>query len=347
MERARFDKMLSSVEIGTLITAIGTSIGDNRFDIEKIRYHKIIIMADADVDGSHIRTLLLTFFYRYMPALIEKGYLYIAQPPLYKVKRGQNSLYIKDEKALQEHLMSIALEDASICVNDGGIIRNLQLKNIIDNSLLFLEQLAANSRNIPLNILEIAAISACKFVDVNGSFSPIAFELAQSIKKMLLCIEDAENIKWDAEISDQYIHLTKTHRGVSEVILLPIDYIMSRNFGNIVNQLNALYPIINNGYKLSIGSNSMKCFSISKMINELMIVGKKGLYIQRFKGLGEMNPDQLWDTTLDPRMRTLLQVKVEDATEADTIFSTLMGDIVEPRRAFIQENALYAKNIDT
>ncbi|WHQ46970.1 MAG: DNA topoisomerase (ATP-hydrolyzing) subunit B [Candidatus Midichloria sp.] len=345
VERARFNKMLSSAEIGTLITAIGTSIGDNKFDIDKLRYHKIIIMADADVDGAHIRALLLTFFYRYMPELIERGYLYIAQPPLYKVKKGQISLYLKDEEALQQYLVKIALDNTTLKSNN-KTYSGSALKEILNNALKFVELLNSNTKNIPGYILEAAALAAGEFFDSQQEIIFNADKLAEAVKSKISLSEPTSEPIWEYNILEEQIKLTRAYRGVSREFIINNDYILSTHFKKLSSLASKLKAVVEGGAALHIGNSTARCFTIIRIVDIMLSSAKKGLYIQRFKGLGEMNPDQLWETTLDPINRTLLQVKVEDATEADSVFSTLMGDIVEPRREFIQKNALNVANLD-
>ncbi|MDJ1304622.1 MAG: DNA topoisomerase (ATP-hydrolyzing) subunit B [Candidatus Midichloria sp.] len=345
VERARFNKMLSSAEIGTLITAIGTSIGDNKFDIDKLRYHKIIIMADADVDGAHIRTLLLTFFYRYMPELIERGYLYIAQPPLYKVKKGQTSLYLKDEEALQQYLVKIALENATIEANN-KTYSGSALKEILNNALKFVELLNSNTKGIPSYILEATALAADEFFNSQQEIISNPDKFAEAIRNKINLSELTAEPIWEYTLLEEQIKLVRTYRGVSEEFVLNNDYILSSHFKKLSALAFKLKVIVEGGAALHIGNSITRCFTILKIVEIMLSSAKKGLYIQRFKGLGEMNPDQLWETTLDPVNRTLLQVRVEDATEADSVFSTLMGDIVESRREFIQKNALNVANLD-
>ncbi|CAG7597316.1 MAG: DNA topoisomerase (ATP-hydrolyzing) subunit B [Candidatus Midichloria sp.] len=344
VERARFNKMLSSAEIGTLITAIGTSIGDNKFDIDKLRYHKIIIMADADVDGAHIRTLLLTFFYRYMPELIERGYLYIAQPPLYKVKKGQSSLYLKDEEALQQYLVKIALENATIEANN-KTYSGSALKEILNNALKFVE-LNSNIKGIPGYILEATALAAGEFFNSQQEIISNTSKFAEEIRNKINVSELTSEPIWEYTLLEEQIKLVRTYRGVSEEFILNNDYILSSHFKKLSALASKLKVIVEGGATLHISNSITRCFTILKIVEIMLSFAKKGLYVQRFKGLGEMNPDQLWETTLDPVNRTLLQVRVEDATEADAVFSTLMGDIVEPRREFIQKNALNVANLD-
>ena len=347
VERARFSKMLSSTEVGTLITAIGTSIGDNKFNIDKLRYHKIVIMADADVDGAHIRTLLLTFFYRYMPELIESGYLYIAQPPLYKVKKGQNSFYMKDEDDLQRYLIKVVLENAVLKVNQKSHTGS-ELKEVIDYALKFFEALKnAHYKLAPSEIIEVAVIAYSKMREVDLLTNAGMNAFAAAIQELVSSNSaSGAEVLWNCQCVDNDIMLQKKHRGVSEDFLITSDYLSSSNFKKLVSLAKLLLPFVGEDTRLEIGGVSERCINITRIIEIILNAGKKGLYVQRFKGLGEMNPDQLWDTTLDPNNRTLLQVKIEDAQEADLVFSTLMGDVVEPRREFIQRNALNVVNLD-
>lgn len=346
VERARFDKMLNSAEIGTLITALGTSIGENHFNIAKLRYHKIIIMADADVDGSHIRTLLLTFFYRYMPELIENGYLYIAQPPLYKVKKGQNSVYLKDEENLREYLLKIAVESATL-VSSERSYQNEDLRQLMADAIYFLDLLQSSTKNMPLYMLEMAVISLSELSLENAAQFLDRNHIAENIKNRISKLENAADVTWTYQLSENDITLTKLQRGVSEIFTFNIEHMLSDNFKKLMLAADKIKHLIDDTVTLSVNGNIIaSCNTITSLMESLFNIAKKGLYIQRFKGLGEMNPDQLWDTTLNPMYRTLLQVRVEDADAANIVFSTLMGDVVEPRREFIQQNALNVVNLD-
>ncbi|MDA9231057.1 DNA topoisomerase (ATP-hydrolyzing) subunit B [Rickettsiales bacterium] len=344
VERARFDKMLSSVEIGTIITALGTGIGKEDFDAEKIRYHKIIIMADADVDGSHIRTLLLTFFFRHMPQLIEKGYLYIAQPPLYKAKKGNSEVYLKNEQSLQDYVINNALNGAILKSNAGDRSGN-DLLDFINQLSKFTNLLENVARFIPIEIAQSAALSNAlnsEWITDNAQVSKIAQSLAINLQEN--CVDDY--IKWSAQVVSETIKITKESRGVKEDIFITKDIIEAPE--SIA--LNSISTKIAQDFKSNvIFSKKEEDFSTTsplKLINFINEIGKKNISIQRFKGLGEMNADQLWETTLDPSNRTLLQVKIDEFDEADEAFSTLMGNVVEPRREFIQENALKVVNLD-
>jgi len=341
--------MLSSEQIGTLITALGTGIGQDEFNIEKTRYHKIIIMTDADVDGSHIRTLLLTFFFRYMPEIIEKGYLYIAQPPLFKVKRGNaGELYLKDERALEDYLIDVALGEMAIIdgqgdTRTGNDLRDLLVKSrSIRNSLNALTRKAGNRR-----IVEQAAIA--------GAFDDAIFEdakkgetYANSVADRLNNIAGKNEKTWQGEFTPVGGYIFKrTTRGVQEDIRLSPERIRSVDARRLVGAIDWLQEVFSGPVELRAGEKLLaKVNGPAALYDKIQENGRKGLAIQRYKGLGEMNPEQLWETTLDPNVRTLLQVHVEDAQKADDIFSTLMGDVVEPRREFIQDNALKVRNVD-
>ncbi len=344
VERARFDKMLSSQEVGTLITALGTGIGEE-FNIEKSRYHKIIIMTDADVDGAHIRTLLLTFFYRQMPQLIERGYLYIAQPPLYKVKRGASEVYLKDDAAFDAHIIASALDDSVLTLDSGEQYAGNDLTDIVKKIQKFSQILTSLARFADIEILEAAALVGALDAELlhrPDDFAQKAKDAAAQLNKTLV-----ERLQWQGIVSgNNEIILQRTVRGVLESITIPKAAIQSSE----ATQLNTLYQDISfltHGHlKLTKGDTEHTTSSPKELFNTIMEIGKKGTTISRFKGLGEMNAEQLWETTLDPESRTLLRVTVQEADAADEVFSTLMGDVVEPRREFIQNNALNVTNLD-
>ncbi len=344
VERARFDKMLSSVEIGTIITALGTGIGKEDFDADKIRYHKIIIMADADVDGSHIRTLILTFFFRHMPELIEKGYLYIAQPPLYKVKKGSSEVYLKNEQALQDYVIDNALNGA-IIKSGAGDRANNDLLDFVTKLNKFTGLLENVARFIPVEIAQSAALSNAlnnDWLEDNIKAVKIAEDIVSNLKES--CQDDY--IQWSGDTTSNAIRIIKESRGVTEDILITRDLIETPE----TIALNSISAQIAQDFRSVITFSKKDEEFLTKspvaLVNFINDIGKKGLSIQRFKGLGEMNADQLWETTLDPSNRTLLQVKIDEFDEADEAFSTLMGNVVEPRREFIQENALKVVNLD-
>lgn len=349
VERARFDKMLGSEQIGTLITALGTSIGPDEFNIEKARYHKIVIMTDADVDGAHIRTLLLTFFFRYMPEIIERGYLYIAQPPLFKVKRGKSSeMYLKDEKGLENYLIDVSLPDLALVEESGSKRFGHDLRDVLEqsrkirSSINALQQKSGNRR-----IVEQVAIA--------GGLSDEIFDnpakgqdYAQIVAKRLDHIASVNERGWKAEFTavGGYV-FSRTVRGITENVRLSIDRVRSPDARRLHNSHAWLKEIFEHPVALKSGEEVIaKINGPAALYDRVQEYGRKGLAIQRYKGLGEMNPEQLWETTLDPNVRTLLQVRVADAIKADEIFSTLMGDVVEPRREFIQDNALKVRNVD-
>ena len=345
VERARFDKMLSSAEIGTLITALGTGIRDD-FNIEKCRYHKIVIMTDADVDGSHIRTLLLTFFYRQMPQLIEKGYLYIAQPPLYRAKKGNSEQYLKDEKSLGDFLVDTGINEAGLTLNDGTQIRGTDLRTVVNTARETKGLLDAISRHMPVRIAEQAAIAGALNADVLGDTEKGA-AVAGYIATRLNALESEYEKGWaGVSETDGRLIFSRTLRGVTERYAIDSSLIRSseaRRLDMLAAQLQEFFAQHGTFFAKDI---ERRIVGPIDLVETVMEVGRKGIAVQRYKGLGEMNPDQLWQTTLDPNARTLLQVKVSIADEADEIFSTLMGDVVEPRREFIQTNALKVANLD-
>lgn len=344
VERARFDRMLGSQEIGNLVMALGTGIGRDEFDISKLRYHKIVIMTDADVDGAHIRTLLLTFFYRQMPQLIEGGYLYIAQPPLYKVSRGKSEVYLKDQSALEDYLVEQGVEGAVLKLGSGAEIAGLDLARVVSEARQLKKVLDAFPTYYPRHILEQAAIAGA-FVPgvVDADLQGTADKVAARLDMIALEYERG----WQGRITqDHGIRLTRILRGVEEVRTLDGPMLRSgeaRKTGSFTQSLQEVY-----GTPASLVRKDREriIFGPLDLLNAIFKEGEKGLTLQRYKGLGEMNPEQLWETTLDPDARTFLQVKIEDAAEADDLFTKLMGDVVEPRREFIQKNALSVANLD-
>ena len=344
VERARFDRMLSSQEIGTLITALGTGIGRDEFDIDKLRYHKIIIMTDADVDGAHIRTLLLTFFFRQMPKIIEGGYLYIAQPPLYKVTRGKSEVYLKDQSALEDYLVAMGIEGAVLRLPTGEEIAGADLARVVEGARSFRRVLEAFPTHYPRRILEQAAIA--------GAFDPgradadlqaVADNVARRLDLVALEFEKG----WQGRITqDHGVRLARVLRGVEEIRTLDGAVLRSGE----ARRLSQVSARTRDAYiepaELARKDRQSLIHGPTELLDAVLAEGEKGLSLQRYKGLGEMNPGQLWETTLDPEARTLLQVKVDDLAEADDIFTKLMGDVVEPRREFIQNNALNVANLD-
>ncbi len=348
-ERARFDKMISSEQVGTLITALGTGIGQDEFNIDKIRYHKIIIMTDADVDGSHIRTLLLTFFFRYMPSVIEKGYLYIAQPPLFKVKRGNSGeLYLKDEKKMEDYLIDVALSDLTLVEQGGAVRSGNDLRDVLNQcrklktSLQGLQARAGNRR-----VIEQAAIGGA-FDESILEDTTKAEAVAKKVADRLNMVSPKNEKNWTAEYTPVGGYIFQSvQRGVAQRIRLSADRVRSPDARRVHAAQAWLAEVFANPVDLKNGDKSLgRIEGPAGLYEKIQEYGRKGLSIQRYKGLGEMNPEQLWETTLDPNVRTLLQVEVADAVKADEIFSTLMGDVVEPRREFIQDNALKVRNVD-
>ena len=347
VERARFDKMLSSAEIGTLIAALGTGIGREDFDIEKCRYHKIIIMTDADVDGSHIRTLLLTFFYRHMAEIIERGYLYIAQPPLYRAKRGASEVYLKDDPMLEDYLFSAAIDEGNVFVpHDGEQLAGPDLRARVEEARMVKTLLSGLARHVPLAIIEQAAILGALNPQVLAD-EKLAGQTAEVIAKRLDALEPPAERGWKGNrLDDGGLEFTRTLRGVTEHHAIDgvlIDSTGARRLDEKAGQLQKLYA--RHGV-LTVKDAEFPITGPVSLVDKIMELGRKGVGIQRYKGLGEMNPGQLWETTLDPEARTLLQVRVNHADEAGQLFETLMGDVVEPRREFIQENALKVANLD-
>jgi DNA gyrase subunit B len=346
VERARFDKMLSSQEIGTLITALGTGIGKDEFNIDKLRYHKVIIMTDADVDGAHIRTLLLTFFFRQMPELLERGHLYIAQPPLYKVSRGKSAQYLKDEKALEEYLIGNGLEEASLELNTGEVRTGEDLRLVITDALKLRGLIEGLHSRYDRTIVEQAAIVGALNLELMND-TERALRMAGEVAQKLDLISEETERGWEGNINDDGgLRLERTVRGVRESHLIDASLIGSADARRIDQLAERLQEVYAGPAKLKRKDDMTRVTGPSTLLDAVFSIGRKGLTMQRYKGLGEMNADQLWETTLDPNDRTLLQVKVNDATDADGLFSRLMGDEVEPRRDFIQENALNVANLD-
>ncbi|ORE98139.1 DNA topoisomerase (ATP-hydrolyzing) subunit B [Aurantimonas sp. 22II-16-19i] len=346
VERARFDRMLGSDQIGTLITALGTSIGKDEFNADKLRYHKIIIMTDADVDGAHIRTLLLTFFFRQMPELIERGHIFIAQPPLYKVTRGKQSQYLKDEKALENYLIEGGLDDASLTLSHGEVRIGRDLRAVVDDALAVRQTLAGLHSRYDRSVVEQASIL--------GALSPEVADhpqdgpaTAQRIAERLDLIADETERGWSGEAVDGGYRFMRTVRGVTELRILDPALLNSGDALQLMRHAPRLKEVYDGGVPVLRRKETERAIAGPlELLIAVFEVGRKGISTQRYKGLGEMNPEQLWETTLDPEARTLVRVKINDATDADQLFSRLMGDEVEPRREFIQDNALQVANLD-
>ena len=347
VERARFDKMLNSAEIGTIITALGTGIGRDDFNADKCRYHKIIIMADADVDGSHIRTLLLTFFYRQMPELIERGYVYIAQPPLYKVKKGNSILYIKNEREMDDYLIRGGCDDATLTLADGEQIAGQDLIGLVEQNRKARSLIGTLSKNVPEKIIEQMAICGLFDQELLHDKAKLQGELDKLVAR-LDNLEAEYDRGWKASIEeDGTLLFSRTLRGVTEKHIVGANILDSQE----APVLNSLRDVLRENFAnpstlVSKQGLEKKIHGPVSFVDAVIAAGKKGISIQRYKGLGEMNPEQLWETTLDPEARSLLQVKIDRMEEADETFATLMGDVVEPRKEFIQENALNVVNLD-
>jgi len=354
VEKARFDKMLSSVEVGTLITALGCGIGREEFDPDKLRYHRIIIMTDADVDGSHIRTLLLTFFYRQMAELIERGYIYIAQPPLYKIKKGKQEHYVKDDAELSAYLLSQALEKAALHVTadapplqgpglEALARRFIEVQAICDR-LAWRYHRALLETLITVNRLQEAELDDAEYmqgwcVDLQERINRGSDGSGKSYRLVYRAAAEHDEGSWRIEI-------TRLHHGLETVRSLPKEFFDSAEYRRIAELAGDLADLLGEGAFVARGDRRVDVTSFRQAVDWLMNQAKKGQTVQRYKGLGEMNPDQLWDTTVNPETRRLMQVRIEDAFAADEIFTTLMGDHVEPRREFIERNALTVANLD-
>ncbi|MEO0497161.1 MAG: DNA topoisomerase (ATP-hydrolyzing) subunit B [Pseudomonadota bacterium] len=352
VERARFDKMLGSDQVGTLITALGTGIGREEFSIDKLRYHRIIIMTDADVDGAHIRTLLLTFFFRQMPELIENGYIYIAQPPLYKVSRGKSSQYLKDEQAFEDYLIDQGIEDMTLEIAGGEQQRGADLRATVEDALKVRSLISGIHSRYNRQVVEQAAIVGG--LDIDAAQDRQALDAkADDIADRLNQIAEETEDGWSGRVTGDNdlegagdIVLERVLRGVPEIIRLDKNLLASADARAISRFSGRLKETYAEPAKLRHKDDVQHLIGPFGLLEAVFEAGRKGISMQRYKGLGEMNPDQLWETTLDPNARSLLQVRVNDATGADDLFSRLMGDQVEPRRAFIQDNALSVANLD-
>jgi DNA gyrase subunit B len=342
IERVRFDRMLTSDSIVSLITALGTGIGREEFNADKLRYHKIIIMTDADVDGAHIRTLLLTFFYRQMPEIIERGHLYIAQPPLYKAARGKSERYLKDEGEFQNYLVSEGSQGASLTLHTGETVSGSDFDAIVEKARAAKAALDGFPPHYPHFVLEQAAIAGALNPEVLSDKGKAA-DAAKYIATRLDHLSDEAERGWHGEpTEDGGLKFWRDVRGVRETVAIDgalIDSADARRLDKLAADLQTTYLKVG---RVTRKEETREIFSPTDLLNAIFEWGKKGMALQRYKGLGEMNPEQLWETTLDENARTLLRVKVEHADEADDLFAKLMGEVVEPRREFIQDNALNA-----
>ncbi|HXZ15043.1 MAG TPA: DNA gyrase subunit B, partial [Roseiarcus sp.] len=345
VERARFDKMLSSEQVGTLITALGAGIGRDDFNIEKLRYHKIIIMTDADVDGSHIRTLLLTFFFRQMQPVIENGYLFIAQPPLFKVKRGQSEQYLKDERALDDYLIEAGLEGASLRLAGGEVRAGADLRALVEEARAMRRLLAGLHSRYDRSAVEQAALA--------GALRPLSAaddlegpSRAAALAERMNAIAEETERGWSGRVEAGGYVLTREVRGVQQAAILDSGLIASADARRLAEHARPLAEAFAEAATFIRRGEEKPVSGPSELLDAVNAQGRKGVAIQRYKGLGEMNKDQLWETTLDREARSLLQVKIREVDEADDIFVKLMGDVVEPRREFIQDNALSVANLD-
>ena len=351
VERARFDRMLSSAEVGTLITALGTGIGKDEYDPDKLRYHKIIVMTDADVDGAHIRTLLLTFFYRQMPELIERGHVYIGLPPLYKIKQGKTELYLKDDAALNAYLAANAVENASLVPAEGEpAVEGVALEKLLLVYARAQEAIARNAHRYDPALIEalidftpLDAERVAENIDERHELDALAARLNHGGAGQPVYVLDLQT---DEAGRPAALLIVRRHMGMEQRQVLPLAVLESGELKPVREAAELLHGLIRGGAMIVRGNRTQPVTSFAQAHAWLLEEAKKGRQIQRFKGLGEMNPEQLWDTTVNPETRRLLQVRIEDAFAADQVFSTLMGDLVEPRRGFIEDNALKVSNLD-
>ncbi len=343
VEKARFDKLLGSQEIATLITALGTGIGKADFSLEKLRYHRIIIMTDADVDGAHIRTLLLTFFYRQMSELVEQGHIYIAQPPLYKVKQGRDERYLKDQHELDEYLLQSALKEASLLTKSSGTtLKDEALAEIAKQMVLTEAVIRRISSLYDESVLRaLQDLGEITLADENG-----ANKAAEKLRPILGATGSEVIVAFNQEAGTYRLEVNKYVHGNLQSCVIDTDFLASGDYRQILKASEMLQGLLGDGAMVQRGEKSQMVATFKEALDWLLAEAKHGLNIQRYKGLGEMNPEQLWETTMDPQVRRLLKVQIDDAIAADEIFTTLMGDQVEPRRAFIEDNALGAHNID-
>jgi len=358
VEKARFDKMLSSAEVGTLITALGTGIGRDDFDPDKLRYHRIIIMTDADVDGSHIRTLLLTFFYRQMPELIERGHVYIAQPPLYKIKRGKQEVYVKDDAELNSYLLSSAIENAELRVTaDAPALAGVALESLAKEYIAVEQIILRLGNRYDEQVLRTLSLVPPVTPDLSRDLDALeqwTATFSDALPKPVTGRSNNGNAaaysaaldRGDDDGEGIRIAITRVQHGIGQTRYLPREFFDTNEYKHIISLAEKLDDLIGEGAVIRRGEKEFEVDRFGAAVDWLMAEARRGQSIQRYKGLGEMNPDQLWDTTVNPETRRLMQVRIEDAVKADEIFTTLMGDQVEPRREFIEKNALTVSNLD-
>lgn len=344
VEKARFDKMLSSTEVGTLITALGCGIGKEEYNIEKLRYHRIIIMTDADVDGAHIRTLLLTFFYRQYPELIDKGYIYIAQPPLFKARKGKQEQYFKNEQALEEYIVTIALNNASIILRDAPPIANTGLANLVKLHLKAQHSSERLQNRVDKTVVdEIRNLPALKYTDLG---TKQAENWVLQLQKNLQNSDKVSRYNYEVKSLTDKVSVDMVKHGQFEHFAFDQEFFRSKDYLALAEWEETTQSLIGKKITLAKGEKTYIATSFDKALNWLISEAKRGQQVQRYKGLGEMNADQLWETTMDPETRSLIKVQVTDTVNADDVFTTLMGDAVEPRRAFIEDNSLSVQNLD-
>ncbi len=350
VEKARYDKMLSNDEIKMLVQAIGTSIGKDSFDVSKLRYYKIVIMTDADVDGSHIRTLLLTLFYRHLPEIVERGHLYIAQPPLYKYKKGKHERYLKDGGELESYLVSSSLSDCDVVI-DGAKVELETVKSLVNKYRNYNGTLESYDRHYDAHFLKTIVEDGTLTSDIMKDKTKLA-AYAETVMKKLVDLGHVSLKKYDLKVEEDVKNLSFQLRVLvlsalkTKNFKIGVNFSESSEFADLMNQYDGIRRYLTSTFEVKHAGNSSKHIGLGEFAGFVSNEGRQGAYIQRYKGLGEMNPEQLWDTTMNPQNRTLLQVKIEDTIDADQVFSVLMGDQVEPRREFVETNALNVRNLD-